>query len=128
MASRMDNKQQGSGNQTIFSISTEQTETKLTLTTKLAAVSTGHEKTRAYLYRFKLRDDATCICGHNDQTMDRLLFHCEKTSTQREVLKHRLSQQRNWMEIKKELTSKNTKVICEFIVSTDFELLLQNEQ
>ena len=40
--------------------------TKLTLTAKLAAVLTGHEKTRAYLYRFKLRDDARCICGHNE--------------------------------------------------------------
>jgi len=57
--------------------------TKPTLTAKLAAVLTGHEKTRAYLYRFNLRDDARCICGHNDQTMDHLLFHCEKTSTQR---------------------------------------------
>jgi hypothetical protein len=87
--------------------------TKLTLTTKLAAVLTGHRKTRAYLYRFKLRDDARCICGQNDQTMDHLLFHCEKTSTQREVLKHHLSQQRNWMEIKQELISKHTKVFCE---------------
>jgi len=35
--------------------------TKLTLTTKLAAVLTTHGKTRAYLYRFNLRDDARCI-------------------------------------------------------------------
>jgi hypothetical protein len=55
---------------------------KLTLTTKLAAVLTGQGKTRAYLYRFNLRDDARCTCGQNDQTMDHLLFHCEKTSTQ----------------------------------------------
>ena len=72
---------------------------KLTLTTKLAAVLTAHGKTRAYLYRFKIRDDARCICGQNDQTMDHLLFLCEKTSTQREVLKHQLSHQREWMEI-----------------------------
>ena len=68
--------------------------TKLTLTAKLAAVLTGHGNTRAYLYRFNLRDDARCTCGQNDQTMDHLLFQCEKTSTQREVLKHQISQQR----------------------------------
>jgi len=84
--------------------------TKLTLTTKLAAVLTGHQKTRAYLYRFNLRDDVKCTCGQNDQPMDHLLFHCEKTSTQRKVLKHQISQQRNWMEIKQELKSKHTKV------------------
>ena len=95
--------------------------TKLTLTAKLAAVLTGHEKTRAYLYRFNIRNDARCICSHNDQTMDHLLFHCEKT--QREVLKHQINQERNWMEIKQELISKHKKVFCEFIDSIDFELV-----
>ena len=89
--------------------------TKLTLTAKLAAVLTGHGKTSAYLNRFKLRDDARCICGHNDQTMDHLLFHCEKTSTQREVLKQQINQEWNWMEIKQELISKHKKVFCEFV-------------
>jgi len=32
------------------------------------------------------------------------------------------------MEIKQELISKHTKVLCEFIESIDFELLQQNEQ
>ena len=60
---------------------------KINLTPNLATVLSGHRKTRAYLYRFKLRDDATCICGQGDQTTDHLLFHCTKTQTQREVLK-----------------------------------------
>jgi len=60
--------------------------------------------------------------------MDHLLFQCEKTSTQREVLKHQINQERNWMEIKQELISKHKKVFCEFIDSIDFELLVQNEQ
>ena len=76
---------------------------KLKLNAKLAAVLTGHGKTRAYLNRFHLRDDARCICGHNDHTVHHLLFHCEKTSTHREVLKHQINQQRNWMEINKNL-------------------------
>ena len=101
---------------------------KLTLTAKLAAVLTGHGKTRAYLYWFKLRDDAIYICGHNDKTMDHLLFQCEKTSTQREVLKYQTNQERNWMQIKQELISKHKKVFCEFIDTIDFERLLQNEQ
>jgi len=102
--------------------------TKLTLTAKLAAVLNGHGKTRAYLNRFNLRDDARCIGGHNGQTMDHLPFYCEKTSTQREVLKRQINQERNWIGIKQELISKHKKVFCEFIDSIDFELLLQNEQ
>jgi len=101
---------------------------KLTLTAKLAAVLTGHGKRRAYLNWFNLGDNARCICGHNDQSMDHLLFQCEKTSTQREVLKHQINQERNWMEIKQEIISKHKKVFCEFIDSIDFEILLHNEQ
>ena len=61
MASRMDSKLQGGCNKTIFSIRSDRLGTKLTLTTKLAAVLTGHGKNRAYLYQFKIRDDARCI-------------------------------------------------------------------
>ena len=102
--------------------------TKITLNTKLTAVLTGHGKTRAYLHRFNLRDDARCICGHNDQTMDHLLFHCDKTSTQREALIHQTIQQQNWMKFKPKRISKHTEVFCEFIDSIDFELLIQNEK
>ena len=76
--------------------------TKLTLSAKLAAVLTAHGKTRAYLFRFKLRDEARCTCGHTNQTMDHLLFQCEKTSTQREGVTHGIIHQRTWMEIKQE--------------------------
>jgi len=60
---------------------------KINLTPNLAAMLTGHGRTRAYLNRFKLRDDATCICGQGDQTTDHLLNHCTTIHTQREVLK-----------------------------------------
>ena len=60
--------------------------------------------------------------------MDHLLFHCEKTSTEREILKHQINQERNWTEIKHELISKHKKAFCEFIDTIDFELLIENEQ
>ena len=59
----------------------------INLTPKLTAVLSGHGKTRVYLYRFNVREDAKCICDKDDQTMDHLLFHCTKTSTQRDLLK-----------------------------------------
>ena len=60
---------------------------KINLTPNLAAMLTGHGRTRAYLNRFKLRDDATCICGQVDQTADHPLNHCTTIHTQREALK-----------------------------------------
>jgi hypothetical protein len=121
MASRMDNKQQGGPNKQYFPSVQDRLRTKLTLTTKLAAVLTENGKTKAYLHRFNLRDDARCLCGHEDQTMGHILFRCEKTSIQREVLKQQTNQQQNWMEC-------NTKMFCYYIESIEFELLQQNEQ
>jgi hypothetical protein len=83
---------------------------KINLTPKLAAVLSGQGKTRAYLHRFNLREDAKCICGKGDQTMDHLLFHCTRTSAQRELLKHQISKQRNWPASKQELMAKHRKV------------------
>ena len=61
---------------------------KINLAPNLAAMLTGHGRTRAYLHRFKLRDDATCICGQGDQTTHHLLNHCTTIRTQRKVLKN----------------------------------------
>ena len=103
---------------------------KIILTPKLTAVLSGHGKTRAYLYRFNLREDAKCICDKDDQTMDHLLFHCTKTSTQRDLLKLQLSKQKNWPARKVELITKNRKVFSEIIESTriDFDLLQKSDK
>jgi len=66
MASRMDNKQQGCCNKTIFSIRVEQTRDKTNTNREASSRADGHGKTSAYLYRSNLRDDARCICGHNE--------------------------------------------------------------
>jgi len=102
--------------------------TKINLTPKLTAVLSGHGKTRAYLYRFNLREDAKCICDKDDQTMDHLLFHCTKTSTQRDLIKLQLSKQKNWPANKVELITKHRKVFSEFIESIDFDLLQKSDK
>ena len=87
----------------------------------------GHGKTRAYLHRFKLREEATCICGKEDQTMDHIIFKCIKTKEQRDRLKHRINKTNKLQDYKKELITKYRKVYTEFIESIDFEKL-QDEQ
>jgi len=101
---------------------------KINLNPKLTAVLSEHGKTRAYLYRFNLREDAKCICDKDDQTMDHLLFHCTKTSTQRDLLKLQISKQKNWLASKVELITKHRKVFSEFIESIDFDLLQRSDK
>jgi hypothetical protein len=101
---------------------------KIKLTPKLSAVLSGHGKTRAYLHRFNLREEAKCICGKADQTMDHLLFHYTKTSAQRDLLKLQINKQMNWPDSKLELITKHRKVFSAFIESIDFDLLQQSDQ
>jgi ribonuclease HI len=76
---------------------------KINLTPNLAAMLTGHGRTRTYLRRFELRNDATCICGQGDQTTDHLLNHCKIIYTQREVLKQYILKKGNWPASEQEL-------------------------
>jgi len=61
------------------------------VTPNIAAMTTGHGKTRAYLHRFKLLDNATCVCKQGDQTVDHLLYHCKLLEKQGRSLKKTLS-------------------------------------
>jgi hypothetical protein len=102
--------------------------TKINLTPKVTAVLSGHGKTRSYLYRFDLREDAKCICDKDNQTMGHLLFHCTKTSTQRDLIKLQLSKPENWPANKVELITKHRKVFSEFVESIDFDLLQKSDK
>jgi len=96
---------------------------KINLTSNLAAMLTGHGRTRAYLHRFKLRDDETCICGQGEQTTDHLLNHCAMIHTQREFLKQNIIKKGKWPASKQELITNYRNSFIAFIESIDFELL-----
>ena len=59
--------------------------------------------------------------------MDHLLFHCIKTSAQRDPLKRHINKIMNLQENKLELITKYRKVYSEFIESIDFALLQQSD-
>jgi len=60
---------------------------KINLTQNLAAILTGHGKTKTYLHLFKIIKEPTCPCGTAEQTMDHVIYECEKLTKQREKLK-----------------------------------------
>jgi hypothetical protein len=60
---------------------------KISMAQTMAAMVTGDGKTRAYLHRFKLLENATCVCKQGDQTTDHILYHFTLRQTQRDILK-----------------------------------------
>jgi hypothetical protein len=75
---------------------------------------TGHEKTRAYLNRFKLMESATCPCNKGDQTMDHLLYQCNLFQHQREILKKETLKHGSWPISKNGLIIKHLKSFLKF--------------
>ena len=51
----------------------------------VAAIVSGHSKTRAYCHRVKIMEPATCPCNDRDQTEDRLVKQRSLLHTSREL-------------------------------------------
>ena len=70
------------------------------------AMVTGRGKTRAYLHRFQVTENATCPCNKGDQPIDHLLSQCTLLQTQREILSNNVLKSGNWPVSKEELITK----------------------
>ena len=88
------------------------------------AMVTGHGKTRAYLHRFKIIENATCPCNKGDQTTDHLLNQCTLLQTQRELLGKNVLKPGNWQTVSKEaLITTHLRSFLIFTNSIDFDQL-----
>jgi len=83
------------------------------------ALVAGHGKTRAYLHRFKILEQATCACKKGDQTIDHLINQCTLLQTQRELLRSNVLKYGNWPTSKHELTTKHLKPFLTFTKPID---------
>ena len=73
-----------------FPIIKDRLTTKIKLTPNFTALVTAHDKTKAYLHRFKITESSECPCDGGNQTVDHLLYHCSKLQRQRETYKERV--------------------------------------
>ena len=87
------------------------------------AMVTGHGRTRAYLHRFRLIDNATCPCDKEDQTVDHLINQCTLLHTNREILRRTVQQSGNWPASKQELITKHLRSFLIFTKSINFDEL-----
>jgi len=93
------------------------------VTPNITTMTTGHGKTRAYLHRFKLLDNATCVGKQGIQTDGHLLYNCKLLDKQRGTLKKNIIHPGHWPISKQELITNFRKPFITFIESIDFDLL-----
>jgi hypothetical protein len=82
----------------------------ISINPKFTAMINVHGRTRAYLHRFKLIDNATCPCNKDDQTVDHLICQCTLLHTNRQLLRKYVEQSGNWPASKLELIKKTLKI------------------
>ena len=83
---------------------------------------TGHVKTKAYLHRFKIRDDPHCICQQGEQTIDHLIYDCNLLEAQRGILRKNIKNGQ-WPADKHELITNHLEPLLTYIESIDFDQL-----
>jgi len=123
-AKRMERVYKGRYNKRVFFPTVnDRQKININITTIFTAMVTGHGKTRAYLHRFKILEQANCPCGNGDQTIDHLIYRCSILHTQREIFKRVVLKSGNWPAHKYELISKCLKSFLLFIKSINFDIL-----
>ena len=99
----------------------ERLKKKIRITQNVTAMLTGHGKTRAYLHRFKIRDDSQCVCKQGEQTIDHLLYDCNQLEAQRGILRKEVTKNRQWPADKNALITKHLEPLLNYIESIDFD-------
>jgi hypothetical protein len=98
---------------------------KLKLAPQITAALNEHGMTMAYLHSFHLREEATCSCGNEYQSMDHILFHCDNTRGQQETMLRHIGA---WPTSKKNLINKHQKIFSRIVESIEFDHMQQSAQ
>jgi hypothetical protein len=95
--------------------------TKINVTPNFTAMTTAHGKTRSYLHRFRIVESAECPCANGNQTVDHILYQCNKLNSEREALTGYIPMEDNWPEKKKVLLTKYLKKFTNYTNSIDYD-------
>jgi hypothetical protein len=95
--------------------------TKIKLIPNFTAIVRTHDKTKAYLHRFKIIKSPECPCDGGNQTADHLIYDCTKLQWEGEKLKSKVSKQDNWPVDKCDFVNRQIKHFSQFVNSIDFE-------
>jgi len=95
----------------------------LNLSPKITTIMTGHGNIRSYLLRLKIIGSPQCPFRHGIQTVDHLIFQCNRLKKERKkdkILKNSLLKEGSWPASKSELTNRNLRQFISCINSMDF--------
>jgi len=95
----------------------------LQLNPNVTTIMSVHGNIRSYLHRLKIIDSPECPCKKDIQTIDHLIFQCEKLMYERGILKNSVLKAGKWPISKSELVNKNLKQLIRYINSMDLEKL-----
>jgi hypothetical protein len=95
----------------------------LQLNPNVTTIVCGHGNIRSYLHRLKITDNPECPCKKDIQTIDHLIYQCEKLKYERGILKNSVLKTGNWPISTSELVNKNLKHLIRYINSVDLERL-----
>ena len=93
----------------------------LNLSPKVTTIMTGHGNIRAYLHRLKIIGSPQCRWKHGIQTVDHLIFQCNRLKNEGETLKTSVLKVGNWPVSKSELTNRYMKQFIRYVKSMYLE-------
>jgi hypothetical protein len=95
----------------------------LHLNPSVTTIMSGHGNIRSYLHRLKIVVSPECPCKQDIQTVEHLIFQCERLKNERGMLKKSVLKVDNWAVSKSELINKNLKQFIRYINWMDLEKL-----
>jgi len=101
----------------------ERLKMKLQLTQNFTAIVSGQGKTRDYLYRLKIIEEPMCPCGKGDQTIDHLIYACERLKKERDRLKKTAIRTNKWPINKRDFIRRHYNEFTNFINDVQFDKL-----
>jgi hypothetical protein len=72
----------------------------LNLNPNLTTIMSGHGNIRSYLHQLKIIDSSKCACKQTIQTVDHLIFQCERLKYERGMLTNNVRKAGNWQLVK----------------------------
>jgi hypothetical protein len=89
----------------------------------LTTILTGYGNIKAYLHRFHIGDEQTHPCGKGGQTIEHIIYDCNRLEEERDRLRAELIKTNDWPTNKRNLLKRNYKEFSKLINSISFEEL-----
>jgi hypothetical protein len=97
---------------------------RIPITSEFTAIVSGHDKTKAYLHRFKIIEDPMCPCKEGTQSSNHLIYNCKIIQKQSNTLRHLITTRGGtWPTTNSDLVAKYSQSFSKFIKSIDFQQL-----